>query len=151
MDLSSTHTRSKTVITIGFSTIIVFLMVLIGIWVDTVINNEKILKEIAQSQLETRQISVMRNAAYRRALALHRMSIMDDPFDQEEEERRFRLLGGEFLSNREKVLSRPMRGREKIAWDDVRETLNKGGRAQNKVLDLIMAEEQDESNKLLLK
>ncbi len=150
MDLSSSHSRSKTVITIGFSTIIIFMMVLIGLWVDTVISNEKILKDIAQAQLETRQISVMRNAAYRRALALHRMSIMDDPFDQEEEERRFRLLGGEFLSSREKILSRPMRGREKVAWDDIRETLNKGGRAQNQVLGLIMDEELDKANKILL-
>ncbi len=150
MDLSSTHNRSKTVITIGFSTIIVFMTVLIGLWIDTVISNEKILKDIAQTQLETRQISVMRNAAYRRALALHRMSIMDDPFDQEEEERRFRLLGGEFLSNREKIFSRPMHGREKIAWDDIRETLNKGGRAQNQVLGLIMNEELGKANKILL-
>ncbi len=150
MDLSTSHNRSKTVITIGFSTIIVFLMVLIGLWVDTVISNERILKEIAQAQLETRQISAMRNAAYRRALALHRMSIMDDPFDQEEEERRFRLLGGEFLSNREKLFSRPMRGREKIAWDDIRETLNKGGRTQNQVLGLIMDEKLDKANKILL-
>ncbi|MCK4586712.1 MAG: MCP four helix bundle domain-containing protein, partial [Gammaproteobacteria bacterium] len=150
MDLSSAHNRSKTVITIGFSTIIVFMMVLIGLWVDTVISNEKILNDIARAQLETRQISVMRNAAYRRALALHRMSIMDDPFDQEEEERRFRLLGGDFLSNREKIFSRPMRGREKIAWDDIKETLNKGGRSQNQVLGLIMDEELDKANKILL-
>lgn len=150
MDLSSAQTRSKTVITIGFTTIIIFLMVLIALWVDTVMSNEKILKEIAQSQLETRQISVMRNAAYRRALALHRMSIMDDPFDQEEEERRFRLLGGEFLANREKVLSRPMRGREMLAWEDIRKTLNKGGRAQNNVLNLIMDENLEQANQILL-
>jgi len=78
------------------------------------------------------------------------MSIMDDPFDQEEEERRFRLLGGEFLSSREKIFSRPMRGREKVAWDDIRETLNKGGRAQNQVLNLIMNEELGKANKILL-
>ena len=150
MKFSLEHNRTKTVITIGFSTIIIFMMVLIGLWVDTVINNERILKDIAQAQLETRQISVMRNAAYRRALALHRMSIMDDPFDQEEEERRFRLLGGEFLANREKVLSRPMVGEEKKAWDHVKKTLNKGGRVQNQALGMIMNGDLDEANKILL-
>ena len=54
------------------------------------------------------------------------------------------------MENREKILSRPMRGREKLAWDDVRETLNKGGRAQNQVLNLIMNEELDKANKILL-
>ncbi len=150
MKFSLEHNRTKTVITIGFSTIIIFMMVLIGLWVETVINNERILKEIAQAQLETRQISVMRNAAYRRALALHRMSIMDDPFDQEEEERRFRMLGGEFLTNREKVLSRPMVGEEKKAWDHVKKTLNKGGRVQNQALGMIINGDLDEANKILL-
>jgi len=150
MNFSLEHNRTKTVITIGFSTIIIFMMVLIGLWVETVINNERILKEIAQAQLETRQISVMRNAAYRRALALHRMSIMDDPFDQEEEERRFRYLGGEFLATREKLFMRPMVGEEKKAWDNIKNTLNKGGRAQNQVLGLIMNDNLDEANKILL-
>jgi signal transduction histidine kinase/heme exporter protein D len=150
MNFSLEHNRTKTVITIGFSTIIIFMTVLIGLWVETVKSNEKILKEIAQTQLETRQISVMRNAAYRRALALHRMSIMDDPFDQEEEERRFRFLGGEFLATREKIFMRPMAGEEKKAWDKIRNTLNKGGRAQNQVLGLIMDNDLDKANKILL-
>jgi hypothetical protein len=78
------------------------------------------------------------------------MSIMDDPFDQEEEERRFRMLGGEFLSNREKVLSRPMVGEEKKAWDHVKKTLNKGGRVQNQALGMIMNGDLDDANKILL-
>lgn len=150
MDLSSAKTRSKAVITTGFVTIVTCLAVLLGVWVFNVYNNEAILKEIAQAQLETRQIAIMRNAAYRRALALHRMSIMPDPFDQEEEERRFRELGGVFLTEREKILSRPMFGAEKLAWDHVRETLNKGGRAQNQVLNLILNEQLDAANKVLL-
>jgi len=150
MNFSLEHNRTKTVITIGFTTIIIFMMVLIGLWVQTVINNEKILKEIAQAQLETRQVSVMRNAAYRRAISLHRMSIMDDPFDQEEEERRFRFLGSEFLATREKLFMRPMFGEEKKAWDDIKNTLNKGGRAQNQVLGLIMNNNLDKANKILL-
>ena len=72
------------------------------------------------------------------------MGIMDDPFDQEEEERRFRLLGGRFLAEQEKVLSRPKIGQVKLAWDAVRKTLNKGGKAQNQVLDLILNEQIDE-------
>lgn len=150
MDLHSPKTRTKTIITIGFLSIVTMLVILISVWVISVYNNEKTLRQIADAQLETRQIAVMRNAAYRRALALHRMSIMADPFDQEEEERRFRELGGVFMSTRNEILSRPMRGQEKLAWDQVRQTLNKGGRAQNQVLELILDERLDEANKLLL-
>lgn len=125
-------------------------MVLLGLWIHTVVSNEIILKEISDAQLETRQIAIMRNAAYRRALALHRMTIMDDPFDQEEEERRFRELGGIFLKNRDEVLSKVMPFKKKEAWDHVRETLNKGGRAQNQALQLILDEKLDKANKILL-
>jgi signal transduction histidine kinase len=150
MDLRSPKTRSKTIITIGFAAILAFLVVLLGVWVINVYNNEAILNKIADVQLETRQIAIMRNAAYRRALALHRMSIMSDPFAQEEEERRFYELGSIFRSTRNKVLSRPMLGSEKLAWDNIRNTLNKGSTAQNKVLQLILDEELETANKLLL-
>lgn len=150
MDLNSPKTRSTAIITSGFVTIVVCLLVLLSVWVSNVSTNEVILNEIANTQFETRQIAIMRNAAYRRALALHRMSIMDDPFDQEEEERRFRLLGGIFLTEQDDILSRPKTGQEKLAWDEVRKTLNKGGRAQNQVLGMILNEQLDEANKLLL-
>lgn len=150
MDLSSSKTRSKAIITTGFTTIVICLVILLCVWVINVYKNEAILNEIADAQLQSRQIAIMRNAAYRRALALHRMSIMDDVFEQEEEERNFRILGGIFLTEQEKVLSRPMIGQEKLAWDQVRKTLNKGGRAQNQVLGMILDESLDEANKLLL-
>ena len=150
MDLHSPETRSKTIITIGFAAILAFLVVLLGVWVINVYNNEAILNKIADVQLETRQIALMRKAAYRRALALHRMSIMSDPFAQEEEERRFYELGSVFRSTRDKVLSRPMLGEEKLAWDKIRSTLNKGSLAQKHVLDLILNEQLDMANQVLL-
>ncbi|MDT8385843.1 MAG: ATP-binding protein [Gammaproteobacteria bacterium] len=150
MDLSQTKTQSKTIITTGFVTIVACLLVLITIWVFNVYTNEAILNEIADAQLETRQIAIMRNAAYRRALALHRMSIMPDPFDQEEEERRFYELGSIFRSTRSELLAQPMHPRERQVWEQIRNTLNKGGAAQNRVLNLILEEKLEAANKMLL-
>ena len=150
MDLHSAKTRSKATITLGFSAILVSFMVLLVLWLTNVFNNEKTLKAIANAQLETRQISVMRNAAYRRALALHRMSSMTDPFSQEEEESRFYDLGSTFRSTRDKVLSRPMLNEEKRAWDNIRKTLNKGSSAQKRVLNLILDGQLATANKVLL-
>lgn len=150
MDLRSAKTRSKAIITFGFAAILVSFMVLLGLWVTNVFNNEKILKEIANAQLETRQISVLRNAALRRAIALHRMGIMDDPFEKVEEERRFRMLGSAFLTEQQEILSRPKIGKEKLAWDEVRNTLRKGGKLQNRVLGMLLDDQLDKANKLLL-
>ena len=150
MDLSSSKTRSKAIIVTGFVTITACLLVLLSVWVFNVYNNEAILNEIADAQLQTRQIAIMRNAAYRRALALHRMTIMPDPFDQEEEERHFYELGSVFRSTRSKVLKQPMRIQEKMAWEKIRDTLNKGSSTQNKVLQLILNEKLETANKMLL-
>ncbi|NOX92766.1 MAG: hypothetical protein GXP18_10065 [Gammaproteobacteria bacterium] len=149
MDLYSAKTRSRAIITLGFSAILVSFVVLLGIWLINVFNNEKTFEDIANAQLEARQISIMRNAALQRAIALHRLSIMNNSFDRKEEERNFLELGNIFLSEQEKVLSRPKTGKEKLAWDHLRETFDKGEYAQNQVLQMILNGEQDKANKLL--
>lgn len=151
MDLSIPKNRSRLVIMTGLSTIIVFLMVLLGLWINTVNNNEKVLKKIAESQLETGQIYTMRDAALRRALTLHRMSIMEDPFDRQDELVKFREYGSVFIGTRNEFLSKPMSLEKKFAWDEIRKILTKGGEAQNRALDYMVDEGDVESaNKILL-
>lgn len=135
----------------GLTAIIVFLMVLLGLWIITVNNNEKVLKNIAESQLQTRQIFTMRDAALRRALTLHRMSIMDDPFDRQDELVKFREFGSVFIGTRNDFLSKPMSLKKKLVWEDIRKILNKGSQAQNNALDLIIDDGDTEgANKLLI-
>ena len=150
MDLHSPKTRSKTIISIGFSALLLSFLVLLGLWLNNVYKNEIILKNIAATQIKTTQIASMRTAALRRAIALHRMGIINDPFAQEEEERRFYELGSQFRIARDDALSWPMFMEEKLAWDKVRETLNKGSAAQKQVLKLMFEEKFDEANALLL-
>jgi signal transduction histidine kinase len=151
MDLSPSQSRSKAIFIGGFSTIIILLMVLLGGWIQSVKDNERILQELSDEQLKTRQISLMRGAAYRRAIALHRMTIMDDPFDRIAEGDLFLQLGGDFVATREKVLAKPMSATEKQAWDEVRAILNRGSKAQNRVLELVEGEHLNEASQLLLK
>ena len=151
MDLPSSQSRSKTIFIIGFSTILILLMVLLGGWIKSVRDNELILQDLSDEQLETRLISAMRGAALRRAIALHRMTIMEDPFERIAEGDLFLQLGGEFVGAREQVLSKPMSEDEKLVWDEVRAILNKGSQAQNRVLDLVGSEQLVEANQILLK
>jgi len=150
MDLYSAKTRSRTIITLGFSVILVSFVALLGIWLLNVFNNEKTFREIADAQLETREISVMRNAALQQEIALYRISIMDDSFDRKREEQNFRKFADISLSEQEKALSLPKTGQEKLNQDHIRETYNKSDLAQNRVLQIILNEEQDKVSKLLL-
>jgi len=149
MDLYSAKTRSRAITTLGFSAILVSFVALLGIWLINVFNNEETFQDIASTQREIQQISVMRNAVLQRAITLHRISTIPSPFDQQEE-RKFINRGDIIVNEQEKILSRPKTGKEKLAWDHVLETLDKSSFVQNRVLKIILNGEQDKANKLLL-
>jgi signal transduction histidine kinase len=151
MDRPSSQSRSKTVFILGFSTILLLLMVLLGGWIKSVQDNERILQEITDEQLETRLISSMRGTALRRAIALHRMTIMEDPFERTAEGDLFLQLGGEFVAARDRVLSRVMSDAEQRAWDEVRAILKIGSQAQSRVMELVESDQLAEANQILLK
>jgi signal transduction histidine kinase len=151
MDRPSSQSRSKTVFILGFSTILLLLMVLLGGWIKSVQDNERILQELTDEQLETRLISSMRGTALRRAIALHRMTIMEDPFERTAEGDLFLQLGGEFVDARDQVLSKPMSEDEQRMWDEVRAILKIGSQAQNRVLELVESDQLAEANQILLK
>jgi len=151
MDLPSSQSRSKTIFIIGFSTILLLLMVLLGGWIKSVRDNERILQEISDEQLETRLISAMRGTALRRAIALHRMTVMEDPFERTAEGDLFLQLGGEFVAARDQILSKPMSEDEQRAWDEVRAILKIGSQTQSRVLELVESDQLAQANQILLK
>ena len=142
---------SKTIITIGFTTILFLLALLIVMWVNSIAENKARLNIIAEEQLKTEMITRMRDATHRRALALHRMPQLDDPFDRDEEFIKIRELGTEFLKARDNVIDKRLSKEEEKAWEQVREIMNKGGRAQMQVLRLITEDEDiEKANEVLL-
>ncbi len=150
MDLHSAKTRSKAIITLGFSAILVSFVALLSIWTINVFNNKKAFQDITNAQQETQQVLIIRNAILRRIIALHHMSIMDDLLDLEKEKKDFLKFSNIFLAEQKKLLNHPKTGQEKLAWDRLRKTLNKSSHAQNQVIQMILSEKQDQANKLLL-
>ena len=112
--LSTPKSNTTLLITIGFITIMALLVILMSVWTKNVIDNEKALNEVADEQLKTRLISVMRNVAYQRAIVLHRMSLIDNPFDRDDESLKFRKLASEFIGARTKMFSIPLLEKEKL-------------------------------------
>jgi diguanylate cyclase (GGDEF)-like protein/PAS domain S-box-containing protein len=95
-------------------------------------------------------VSVMRNAARERAIALHRMAIMKDPFDRDEELSRFRAFAGEFIQARDKLRSMKLTPAERDALARSLELARAGEESQEAVAELIVAGHLSEANRLLL-
>lgn len=141
--------RSKTIITIGFSTILVLLIVLIAVWLKGVYDNSNRLHRLVDKQNETRQLSDMRDAAYRRAITIYRMLSLEDPFDRDEEYILFRELGSNFMVARDKLLKSDFSPGEKLAWENASPLISKGGQTQSKAVELAMEEKTAEAEQIL--
>ena len=91
--------KFKSVISAGFVTILTLIFIVITLWIfDVKRNKEKILSVINQ-QVQTNLISIMRDVTLERAISLHRMADMEDPFDRDEEFIRFREIAEKFLKS----------------------------------------------------
>ncbi|WP_455204858.1 GAF domain-containing sensor histidine kinase [Kaarinaea lacus] len=145
------HYRNKTIITIGFTIVLVLLSILMVVWLGNISENSARLQKIADEQLRTKLITTMRDNTHRRALTLHRLPDIEDPFDRDEEYIRFREMGTAFLRARDKLFEQPISPEEQKAWDEVRTIMNEGGRHQQQVIDLILSDEDlDVARKILL-
>lgn len=142
--------RLKTFITAGFATILVLLIAIIIVWIKGAYDNSNRLHRLVDKQNETRLLSNMRDAAYRRAISIYRMLSLEDPFDKDDEYLRFRELGNNFLVARDKLLKKEFSAQEKQAWENAKPLISKGGRTQSKAVELAMEEKLEEAEQILL-
>lgn len=144
--------RSKTIISVGFAIILVLLTALILAWMENISKNGKRLQKIADEQLKTKLITTMRDATHRRALALHRLPAITDPFLRDDEFIRFREMGTVFLRARDELRKKTMSPQELRAWEGVRKIMNEGGAKQQQVIDMILDEgKNDQAYEILLR
>lgn len=141
--------RSKTVITTGFVTILILLFIVIGLWINDVLNDRERLAKIVQEASHRELVSVMRDATQKRVNTLHRMIKLEDPFERDEEFLKFREQGSRFVDAREKLLATEKTPTEKALWEKTRNILKQGGPAQRQVTDLAQQDELDEASRIL--
>ena len=58
----------------------------------------------------------MRDAAHKRAFALYRLAILEDPFDREDEYVHFMEQAEKFIKARDQLLAQGMNDKELKAW-----------------------------------
>lgn len=142
---------SKTIIALGFTTIISLLIVLTVVWTQNVANNTQHLKNLALKQTEARLVSIMQNRAKDRAISISRMLSLKDPFELDDEILHFRELGADFIAAREKLLIFERSELAEAAWRNVQPFIARGGNIQNKTVDLILDEEIEAARELIWK
>jgi signal transduction histidine kinase len=136
-------------LTLGFSAVLVFLVVLLFFWVLQVSELTRQLADLVNENQESLNVSLMRDAAYRRAIALYRMMNLEDPFSRDDEYQRFQELASQFLVAREELIGKLKSEKEKQAWEAAKSHINKGGETQVKAVDLILSGEIEQAREML--
>jgi signal transduction histidine kinase len=131
---------TKTVIGLGFATIISLLIALMAVWTQNVVDNNQHLRSLVTKQAESRLVNMLQNRAKDRAISIYRMTSLTDPFELEEEVTHFRELGSDFIAARESLLNSQRTPLAETAWRNVQPFIARGGNIQNKTVDLILSE-----------
>lgn len=129
--------HTNLIILLGFSLILVIMAVLAAIWLTNITTNKSHITEIVQDQKKSEFIFDMREAANQRALSLYRMSILEDPFDQDDEYLKFRKQGENFIKARLALVAAGEAYTEQIAWAAAKPLIQQGTQNQITVTERI--------------
>ena len=97
----SSKSISKGILIRGFSFITLAVVIMAAVWLYMINENQFQIEEILEEQTESKAVFTMREAAYQRTIALSRMALMEDEFDQDEEYIKIKEQAGEFIKARE--------------------------------------------------
>jgi diguanylate cyclase (GGDEF)-like protein/PAS domain S-box-containing protein len=114
--------QSKTLITAGFVLILLLMAALAGVSLTHLSDTQEHLKRITeQHNTKADIIFSMRHIVRERAINSYALLILENPFDREEELRRFTGMTAEFTHLRERLMAIGLEGREKDVFDKVLE------------------------------
>lgn len=138
------------IIFLGFSLILVIMTVLTMIWLTHISSSNVHINDIVKSQNKAEHVFAMRDAANQRALSLYRMSVLTDPFEQDDEYLKFRKQAEKFIKARQALIDIGETEMEKDAWHTAQPLIQKGTRSQTLVADIISDDDIDAANKLMI-
>ena len=106
---------------IGFATVLLLLCNLMAVSLYSVHQIDKHLDLIVkQSLVKANQANIMQTALRERAISMHSIAVMDDPFDKESEFMHFNTLGAQFLQARQFLATLTLTQDEKQVLDTLR-------------------------------
>ncbi|WP_455204201.1 ATP-binding protein [Kaarinaea lacus] len=143
--------NSKLILIPGFAFIILILVLLSGVWIYNVNQNQDTLNEIFGEQAEALYIVTMLQSAQERAISLHRMAIIEDEFARDAEYIDFMAKAETFIKARDEFLAQKNIFNDELKiWEQVKPHVVQGSRLQSETVELILQGKIDEANVLLL-
>jgi len=136
--MNSAKINIRTVIGIGFSTLLILIAALSVTWWHSINQSSGRLKEIADEHVASKHVFDMRDAAYKRALALSRMALIADSFVVNDELPAFNDLAGDFLNARDAFLKYKMYPEGEAIWEQAKPIIVKGARVQIETRDILI-------------
>ncbi len=140
---------SKLVIAAGFSAMLFLLLLLMGVWVITIDGNNQHLHTVVNQQKATELLLTMRDSAHKRALVLHRMILINDPFELDEQNMLFSEKAAEFVAARDMLLSMNLNASYHEVWRSIQPHVAENSLAQDEVARMILDGRIDSANKRL--
>ncbi|WP_455199849.1 ATP-binding protein [Kaarinaea lacus] len=142
---------SKKIIFLGFAVVLALLTALMLIWSQSISRYNARLQTITDQLIETQHVFAMRDAAYQRAIILHRMAAMKDPFDRNDEYMIFKSLANNFITARDKFQDIDNdKGEHLLIWSRAKPMINMNAQLQNDTAELIMEDRIEEAQKRLV-
>jgi PAS domain-containing protein len=143
--------HSKYLIAIGFALVLALMISLTAIGLTRMAAIHQRMEVIVNEQnVKTDLVALMRHAARERTIVLHRMAVMTDAFERDDELQKFSAMASEFLKARDKLVAMGLSKTEAATLEKVGERALEGTRLQGEVVDLVLAEKLPEANKILL-
>ena len=150
-DIKPSNTKSTLVK--GFGFIILAIVIMAIVWFQMMTENQTKIEKILDEQNDSRAIFTMRDAAYQRALILHRMALLKDEFDRDEEYIQLKEKAGDFIKAREAFLKSMKAGsfpKELAIWEQALPHIRKGSRVQAEAAEYLLNDETKMANEKLL-
>ena len=141
----------KHAITLGF---VLVLFLLAGVTVIGLTQmagiNARMSAIVNQQNVKTDLVAAMRNAARERSISLHRMALMHDPFERDEEYIYFSKVGSDFLKAKGEFLAMHLTDTEKALFTASQKITVQATEIQAKIVVLINENRIKEANQQLL-
>lgn len=143
---------STYILSAGFGSVLGLIVILTLVWYTNIVSTQKELDLIVNTQnVKISLIIQMRDAARARALSLHRLRILQDPFKKDEEYSTFKTyLVGKFIKARIAYLENELTVSEKEIWNEAIQLIRIGQTVQDQVADLILENRFAEADIMLL-
>lgn len=99
---------------VGFATVLLLLVMLMGVGLYGAHQIDRHLDSIVKHSIAKANFANIMQASLReRAISMHSMAAMDDPFDKDEEFQHFNRLGAQFFTARQQMEKQPLDADEK--------------------------------------